>query len=186
LGYSLRCGDAFHFGIVRDQIQMRCIFWLTGSPLSFMLLSGMNPKIHIRGEFTRKALWTAFILLIGFSFSTGGVLASSCQGGADCLICAAAVHPHLPGMDVEMVNRGCASAAEQNSSCGFETGHSADELNSIAAVAESITHPYSGIFSAASDDFDQAHLHKRFITQFRYPARGELTPIYLLNQSLLC
>jgi hypothetical protein len=185
LGYSLRCGDAFHFGIVRDQIQMRCIFWLTGSPLSFMLLSGMNPKIHIRGEFTRKALWTAFILLIGFSFSTGGALASSCQGGADCLICAAAVHPHLPGMDVEMVNPGCQSA-EQNSSCGFEAGHSADEFGSMATVAESGTHLYPGIFSAASDESDQAHLHRVLIARFEYPDRGELTPIYLLNNSLLC
>jgi hypothetical protein len=146
----------------------------------------MNSKPNILNVFSRKALWIAFILLMGFSFSTGGALASSCQGGADCLICAAAVHPHLPGMDVEMVNPGCQSA-EQNSSCGFEAGRSSNELDSMATVAESGTyHPYSGIFSAVSDDFDQTHLHKRFITQFRYPDRGDLTPIYLLNQSLLC
>ena len=145
----------------------------------------MNRKLNILTVFSRKALYIAFTLLMAFSFSAGGALAKSCQGDADCLICAAAVHPHLPGMDVETVNRGCASA-EQNSSCGFETGRSADELDSMATVAESGTQTYPGIFSAASDDFDQTHLRGRFITQFRYPDRGELTPIYLLNQSLLC
>ena len=150
-----------------------------------MLLSGMNPKIHIRGELTRKALWTAFILLISFSFSAGGVLASSCQGGADCLNCAAAAHPHIPGMDVEMVNQGCQSA-EQNRSCDFETGHSADEFDNIAAVVKSGTYPSSGIFSAASDQSDQADLYWEFITPFQNHYRSELTPIYLLNLSLLC
>ena len=145
----------------------------------------MNPKINIRNVLPRKALCIAFILLIGFIFSTGSVLANSCQGGADCLICAAAVHPHIPGMDAEMVNQGCQSA-EQNSSCGFETGRSADEFDRTAAVVKSDTHPYSGIFSAASDESDQAHLYREFITQFQSPDRSELTPIYLLNLSLLC
>ena len=150
-----------------------------------MLLCGMNRKLNILNVFSRKALYIAFILLIGFSFSAGGALAKDCPGGAGCLNCATAAHPHLPGMDADMVTPGCQSA-EQNRPCGFEVGHSADELDSIAAVAESGTHPYSGIFSAASDEFDPTHLHQRFITQFHYPGRGELTPIYLLNQSLLC
>jgi len=127
-------------------------------------------------------------LTLGFysySFSVGGVLANSCQGGADCLNCAAAAHPHIPGMDVEMVNQGCQSA-EQNSSCGFETGRSSDEFDRMATVAESGTPPYSGIFSAASDESDQADLYREFITQFQNPDRSELTPIYLLNLSLLC
>lgn len=145
----------------------------------------MNRKLNILNVFSRKALYIAFMLLIGFSFSAGGALAKDCPGGADCLICAAAAHPHLPGMDVEMVNPGCQSA-EQNRSCGFESGRSADELGSIAAVAGSGTQPSSGIFSAASDEFDQTHLHQGFITQLYYPGRGKLTPIYLLNQSLLC
>jgi hypothetical protein len=145
----------------------------------------MNLKLNILNVFSRKTLWIAFTLLMGFSFSAGGVLANSCQGGADCLICATAAHPHLPGMDVEMVNPGCQSAG-QNRSCGFESGHRPDEFDSMAAVAGSGTQPYSGIFSAASDEFDPTHLHQGFITQFHYPGRGELTPIYLLNQSLLC
>jgi len=146
----------------------------------------MNSNLNILNAFSRKALRIAFILLIGFSFSAGGALAKDCPGGPGCLICAAAVHPRIPGMDVEMVNRGCASA-EQNSSCGLETGRRADELDRMAAVAESGTQqPYPGIFSAAPAEFDQAHLHPGFITQSQYPDRGELTPIYLLNQSLLC
>ena len=145
----------------------------------------MNRKLNILSVFSRRAICIAFTLLIALSFSAGGVLANSCQGGADCLICAAAVHPHIPGMDVEMVNPGCQSA-EQNSSCGFETGRSADEFDRTAAVVKSDTHPYSGIFSAASDESDQAHLYREFITQFQSPDRSELTPIYLLNLSLLC
>ena len=145
----------------------------------------MNRNLNILNVFSRKALYIAFILLIGFSFSAGGALAKGCPGGFDCLNCAAAAHPHMPGMDAEMVNHGCQSA-EQNRSCGFEAGSRSDQFDSMATVAESGTHPYPGIFSAASDEFDQAHLHKGFITQFQYPDRSKLTPIYLLNESLLC
>jgi len=145
----------------------------------------MTRKLNILIGFSRKALCIAFLLLIGFSFSAGGVLANSCQGGADCVICAAAAHPHIPGMDVQMVNPGCQSA-EQNRSCGFETGRNADEFGRTAAVVKSSTQPYSGIFSAASDESDQADLYREFITQFQNPDRSELTPIYLLNLSLLC
>ncbi|MFC1880525.1 hypothetical protein ACFL2S_03370 [Thermodesulfobacteriota bacterium] len=145
----------------------------------------MNRKLNILKDCSRKTLWILFTLFVGLSFSAGGVLANSCQGGPDCLVCAAAVHPHIPGMDAEMANQGCRSA-EQNSSCGFETGRSADEFDRTAAVVNSGTHPYSGIFSAASDESDQAHLYREFITQFQNPDRSELTPIYLLNLSLLC
>ena len=145
----------------------------------------MNRKLNILNTFSRKALCIAFLLVIGFSLSAGGVLANSCQGGADCLNCAAAAHPHIPGMDVEMVNPGCQSA-EQNSSCGFEAGRSADEFDRLATVAESGTHTSSGIFSAASDQSDQADLLREFITPVQNLDNSELTPIYLLNLSLLC
>ena len=150
-----------------------------------MLRSGMNLKPNILKSFSRRTLWIFFILFVSVSFSTSGVIANSCKGGADCLNCAAAAHPHLPGMDVEMVNQGCQST-EQNRSCGFEAGHSADDFDRIATIVTSGTHSYSGIFSIASDESDQAHLHLEFLTQFQYPDRGELTPIFLLNQSLLC
>jgi len=86
---------------------------------------------------------------------------------------------------MKMVNQGCQSA-EQNSSCGFESGPSADDFYNMAAVVKSGTQLYFGIFAATSDESDQIHLYREFITQFQYPDRGELTPIYLLNQSLLC
>jgi len=153
--------------------------------MSYILLSGMNRKLNIITMFSRKALYVAFTLLIALSFSAGGVLANSCQGGPDCINCAAAAHPHMPGMDLEMANQSC-QFAEQNKSCGFETGHSADKFDRIATVAESGTHTYSGIFSAASDQSDQAPLYRGIITQIQYTDRSKLTPIYLLNLSLLC
>jgi len=150
-----------------------------------MLLSGMNRKLDILMVFSHKALCIAFTLLITLSLSAGGVLANSCQGGPDCINCATAVHPHIPGMDMEMVNQGCQSA-EQNSSCGFKSSTSADDFYSMAAVVKSCTQPYFGIFTAASDESDQTHLFRKLISQFEYPDRGELIPIYLLNLSLLC
>lgn len=145
----------------------------------------MNRKLNILNTFSRKAPCIAFLLLIGFSFSVGSVMANSCQGGADCLNCDAAAHPHMPGMDFEMVNQGC-QATEQNRSCGLETGRSADIFDKTTAVFKPGTQLYSGIFSAASDESDQADLYREFITQFQSPDRSELTPIYLLNLSLLC
>lgn len=145
----------------------------------------MNRKSNILTVFSRKALCIAFTLLIALSFSAGGVMADSCQGGADCMICAAAAHPHIPGMDMTIVDQGCQSA-EQNNSCGFESGRRADEFDRLAAVAESGTHLFPGIFAFISDEADRAHSGRIFISQFQYPDRGELTPIYLRNQSLLC
>jgi hypothetical protein len=144
----------------------------------------MNSNIHMLGWFSRKTLCIALAVVIALGFLAGGAMADSCTGGADCLICVAATHSHLPGMDGEIVNRACGSSAP-NSSCGFETGPRRDEFDRIAAVAESGGHSYSGIFMAASDEFDPSYLHRGFLTQFQYPHRGEPTPIYLRNQSLL-
>ncbi len=150
-----------------------------------MLLGGMNLKPNILKAFSRKTLWILFSLFIGISFSTGGVMANSCQGGSDCINCAAAAHPHLPGMDAEMLNQGCQST-DQNRSCGFEASHSAGDLERMAAVVKPGIPLFNGIYSVASDEPGQAYLHQGFFTQFQYPDRGELTPIYLLNLSLLC
>jgi hypothetical protein len=84
-----------------------------------------------------------------------------------------------------MVNPGCQSA-DQNGSCGFEAGQSPDDFDGMAAVVKSGNHPYSGSFSAAFHESGQVYLYQGFNTQFQYPDRGELTPIYLLNLSLLC
>jgi len=145
----------------------------------------MNLKSNIGPDFFRKTLWIVFTLFIGISFSAGGVMANSCQGGPDCLNCAAAAHPRMPGMDPEMVNPGCQSA-DQNGSCGFEASQNPDDLEAMAAVVKSGSHPPPGIFSAAFDESGQTYLYQGFNTQFQYPDRGELAPIYLLNLSLLC
>ena len=158
---------------------------MTHGLISYILLSGMNRKLNILTVFSGRAICIAFTLLIALSFSAGGVLANSCQGGADCLVCAAAQHPRMPGMDPEMVNPGCQSA-DQNGSCGFEAGQSPDDLEAMAAVVKSGSHPPPGIFSAAFVESGQAYLYQGFNTHFQYPDRGELTPIYLLNLSLLC
>ena len=158
---------------------------MTPGYIFYILHSGMNLKLNIGPDFFRKTLWIVFTLFIGISFSAGGVMANSCQGGPDCLNCAAAVHPRMPGMDPEMVNPGCQSA-DQNGSCGFEAGQSPDDLEAMAAVVKSGSHPPPGIFSAAFVESGQAYLYQGFNTQFQYPDRSELTPIYLLNLSLLC
>lgn len=158
---------------------------MTAWPIFYILLSGMSLKSNILNSILRRALWLTFTLLLSIGFSTGGVLANSCQGNAGCLICAAMVHPRIPGMDMEMVNPVC-QAAEQNSSCGFETDRRADDSDLMAMVAESGTRQYFSIFAAVFDESDQADPYRRVITQFKYPDTGEVTPIYLLNQSLLC
>ncbi len=127
----------------------------------------MKLKLNVLNLFSRKTLGIVLMLLGGIGFSAGGVMADSCQGGIGCLNCAAAAHPHMPGVDADMGNHGCQPDG-QNKSCGFEVGHRADKFDRIAAVAESGTHPYSGIFSAASDESDQAHLYQVFITQFQF------------------
>jgi hypothetical protein len=132
----------------------------------------MNLKSNIGIDFIRKTLWILFTLFIGISFSAGGVMANSCQGGPDCLNCAAAAHPRMPGMDTKMVNPGCQSAD--------------DDLDRMDAAVNSGSHPFSGIFPAVYDKSNRAHLPRIIISQFQYPDRGELTPIYLLNLSLLC
>ena len=144
-------------------------------------------KVHlpIFGELFRKTLCIALAMAIGFGFLAVGAMANSCNGGIDCWSCAAAAHSHSPGMDVEMVSRACEST-EQNSSCGLETGPSGDEFDRLAAVAESGGNTYSGIFSVASEEFDPSYGRSRFLTQFQYSHRGESTPIYLRNHSLLC
>lgn len=145
----------------------------------------MKSHLYIRGEFSRKTFCIALAMVIGFSFLAGGAMANSCKVGADCLSCAAAAHSHMPGMDVEMVNRTCEST-EPNSSCGFETSANRDATDRTAAVAESGGRTYSGIFSAAFDAHAHSHLYRAFLTQFQYSNPGESTPIYLRNHSLLC
>lgn len=145
----------------------------------------MNLKLNILNVFSRRTLCIIFILLVGISFSVGGVMANSCQGGAGCLNCAAAAHPHIPGMDADMANQGC-QPADQNRSCGFESGHRPNEFDRIASVVGFGTYPYTGIFIVASDKFDPTSLPGMPISRIQFDDRGGSSPIYLSNRSLLC
>lgn len=146
----------------------------------------MKLKLNIlRHAPFRNASCIAFILFLVFSFSVGAGLAISCTGGPDCLSCATGLPAHAPNPDAGMGGHGCGPVA-QNNSCGFETGRRLDEFHSIALVVGFDIHQYCGIFIAASDEFDPAHLHRVLISQFQYPDTDGSTPIYLLNHSLLC
>ena len=145
----------------------------------------MNLKSNIGPDFFRKTLWIVFTLFIGISFSAGGVMANSCQGGPDCLNCAAAAHPHIPGMDADMANQGCQSA-DQNRSCGFESDPHPNEFDRIVSVVGFGTYPYTGIFIVASDKFDPTHLSGMPISRIQFADTGGSPPIYLSNRSLLC
>ena len=144
----------------------------------------MNLNVHIRGGYSRKVLCITLLLLIGFSFSAGGAMANSCKGSVDCLNCIAAAHPRIPRLDVEMVQPDCTT--NPNGSCGIETGRVAHAFDRVAAVADSGSHFHSGSLSAAIDESDQYYLYRGVLFKSQYPDRGELTPIYLRNDALLC
>jgi hypothetical protein len=125
------------------------------------------------------------MLLVSIGFSAGGAMANHCQGGIDCLNCAAMAHGHMPSNHLTVGYHGCRPVG-QNGSCGFETGHRPDKFDRIASTTGFGNFQHAGIFSAASDNSDQAHLYRLVIPPYHYPVLGELTPVYLLNQSLLC
>ena len=145
----------------------------------------MKLKLNVLNLFSRKTLGIVLMLLVGIGFSAGGVMADSCQGGIGCLNCAAAAHPHMPGVDADMGNHGCQPDG-QNRSCGFEVGQRADKFDRIASAVEFSTDQYSGIFFVASDKFDQTPVPEALISQLQYRDTGGSTPIFLLNRSLLC
>jgi hypothetical protein len=84
-----------------------------------------------------------------------------------------------------MAPHGC-QPGEQNSTCGFETSQSPDEFHGIVSTARSYHQADSGIFAAASDVYGQFRVPGEFISQLPLSDSGGQTPIYLLNQSLLC
>jgi len=145
----------------------------------------MNLKFKIRAPFLPKALSIIMTVLMGIGFSIGGALANSCQGGVNCPVCAEMPHGHVPGTTAGMEKPGC-PAGGQNSTCGFEAGRGPDELRSIVSSVRSYQQAYTGIFAAVSDEFGQNLLPKEFVPQIQLSDSGGATPIYLLNQSLLC
>jgi hypothetical protein len=175
----------FQGGVIK--IQSPCIFILTHGFTSYILLSGMNLKlsIHTATAFLRKTLSIILIVSISIGFSIGSALANSCQGGADCIICAELPHRHVPGAGADMEDPDCRTAG-QNSTCGFEASRNPDEFQGIVSSVRSYHQAHAGIFAAVSDENGQILLPKGFVSQFLLSDSGGAAPIYLLNQSLLC
>ena len=145
----------------------------------------MNLKLNIHTAFLRKALSIILIVSISIGFSIGSALANSCQGGADCLICAELPHRHVPGAGAGMEDPDCRTAG-QNSTCGFEASRNPDEFQGIVSSVRSYHQAHAGIFAAVSDENGHILLPKEFVSQFLLFDSGGAAPIYLLNQSLLC
>jgi hypothetical protein len=145
----------------------------------------MNLKLSINAATAvlRKTLSIILIVCISIGFSIGSALANSCQGGADCIICAELPHRHVPGAGVE--DPDCRTAG-QNSTCGFEASRNPDEFQGIVSSVRSYHQAHAGIFAAVSDENGQILLPKGFVSQFLLSDSGGTAPIYLLNQSLLC
>ena len=112
-------------------------------------------------------------------------MAKSCEGGPDCLNCAEAAHAHVPGTDAGKENHGC-GPGQKDGTCGFEADRSPDQFHGIVSAVRSDNHEFSGIFTAASDEFDPSYLSGEIISLFLSPGSGKITSIYLLHESLLC
>jgi hypothetical protein len=145
----------------------------------------MIGKLNIRNPFGRKVLCIILILLTGIGFAFGSAAANSCEGGADCMVCAKLTHGHVPGATADMERPGCPPDG-QNSTCGFEAGQDPDEFHSIVSTVRSYHQSYCGIFAAVSDEYGQTLFPKEFVPQFLLSDSGGISPIYLLNQALLC
>ena len=145
----------------------------------------MKLELNILKPFGRKSLYVILILLMGIGFAFGSAAANSCEGGADCVVCAKLTHGHVPGAATDMENPGCPPDG-QNSSCGFEAGRDPDEFHGIVSTVRSYHQSHSGIFAAVSDEVGQILFPKEFVPQFLLLDSGRTTPLYLLNQALLC
>jgi hypothetical protein len=161
------------------------IFWLTAIPFHYILQSGMNTKLNsFRGLF-RKTLWMTFILVVGISFSAGGVMADSCRYGAACMSCTAAAHPHMPGVVSDIGSQDC-QPIEPDGSCGFQAGSRVDQFDKIASFSDFSAYKHSGIFTVSSNRLHRDFLRGALISPFQYPCIVGTTPIFLRNHSLRC
>jgi hypothetical protein len=145
----------------------------------------MHFKLNILNSSSRKACYIIFTLFISISFSLGGALANGCKGGVDCLNCAQLAHLHVPDVKADMENHGC-RPGDNNDTCGVETNQNPDEFQGIAPAVRSDNPAYSGIFSGTSGEHGQSHLSGGLLSHFHSRGSARITPIYLLNHSLLC
>ena len=145
----------------------------------------MKLELNILNPFGRKSICVILILLTGIGFAFGSAAANSCEGGADCLVCAKMTHGHVSGTATDMARPGCPPDG-QNSSCGFEAGRDPVEFRGIVSTVRSYHQSHSGIFAAVPDEYGQTLFPKKFVPQFLLSDSGDTAPIYLLNQALLC
>jgi hypothetical protein len=145
----------------------------------------MKLKLYMRPAFLRKSLSIILIAFMGIGFSFSGALASSCHGGAECLVCAELPHGHVPGVMPDMENPGCPPDG-QNSTCGFEASQDPVEFQGIVSSIRLYHNTDAGIFAALMDEYGQALLPKEFVPQSLLSDSSGTAPIYLLNQTLLC
>jgi hypothetical protein len=145
----------------------------------------MKIELNILTPFGQKSIFVILILLTGIGFAFGSAATNSCEGGADCVVCAGLPHGHVPGAAADMERPGCPPGG-QNSTCGFETGRDPVEFRGIVSTVRSYHQSHSGIFAVVSDEYGQTLFPKEFSPQFLLSDSGGTAPIYLLNQALLC
>lgn len=144
----------------------------------------MKLEFNIPGAIARKAFCVILVLLISLNFLVGGVLATTCHGGADCLVCAGSMNPLDPEMEIGTVSDGCQPVA-QNSSCGFEVSPGSNKFFGVIPVVKPDNNEVSGISRDVSTD-GSVHVAGEFLPQTIISGIGRSTAIFLINNSLLC
>jgi hypothetical protein len=145
----------------------------------------MNLKITISNAFLRKVFCITLVLFFSLNFLAGAALAKSCDGGADCMICDEAMHPHRPGMDMAAAPHGC-QPLEQKDACSFEISSGLDKLHGIIPAVRTDQNEAGGSFGALAVDKSPAQSAGKFLPQLHFSDTQPTTPIYLIIQSLLC
>jgi hypothetical protein len=145
----------------------------------------MNHKITISNACLWKAGCIILALLFSFNVSIGAALAKSCDGEVDCLSCAEAAHPRLPGMDMTTAPQGC-QPLEQKDACSFEISSGLDKLHGIIPAVRIDQNEAGDSVNAASVDNSTAQSAPKFSPQPYYFDTQPTTPIYLTIHSMLC
>jgi len=146
----------------------------------------MNYKLNIPNAFSRKVICVTLVLVVSLSLLAGGALADTCHGGTGCLNCAESMHPQLPGMDEGMmVPHGCRQPLIPDSSCSFEASPGPDKFHAIIPSVDPVNFETGSIYISISDN-DPSPTAGAFLSQTLYFGAGRSTPIFLINQSLLC
>jgi hypothetical protein len=152
----------------------------------------MNLKPTKSNTFRRKTFCITLVLFFSLNFFAGAALAKSCDGGAGCLSCAQAVHPHMPGMGMAMTPLGTAMAPlgclplDQKDGCSFEIGSGPAQFHGIIPAVRIYQSETGEIFSANHVDDSPALTAAKFSLPHHYSDTQPTTPIFLIIHSLLC